>query len=275
MKNILFIHGSPRRGETFSAVQSFIDELRKKIEFKEEHLFLADEKLEFCRGCIACIQYGEEKCPINDNFIKIYKLMLNADAIVFTTPVYALQISSLLKQLFERLAFVFHRPCFHGKLTIPLVTQGLTGDKNVLKYIDTVVNIWGFKTVKGVALTTPPGFRSKKQKAIIDEEIKNGALRFHEAISLNEPKKVRLSSLMYFRFMRSMMSARSTMDDHFTQIMPRIFMYYKEKGWITSDFYYDVKLNIFQKIIGKYYDYAGKKFAEKKVKEKKNEESQV
>jgi len=274
MKNILFIHGSPRRGETFRVVQLFVDELKRFFEFKEEHLYLVDEKLEYCRGCLSCIQFGEEKCPIKDNLAKIYNQMLNADAIVFTSPVHALQVSGLFKNFVDRIAFAFHRPCFFGKHSISIVTQGILGYKGVLKYMDSIADFWGFKTVKGIAVTTPPGFRSEREKALIDEEIKKGALRFSEAINLSKPKKVRLSSLMQFRFTRSMISTRSMIDDYFNQMMPKKIMYYKEKGWITSDFYYDVKLSVFQKIVGRYFDHLGKKYAEKKLKERLKEERQ-
>lgn len=54
------------------------------VEF--EYLMLPDVGLEPCRGCFACFERGEERCPIRDD----------ADGVIFASPVYGLAGTAVL-----------------------------------------------------------------------------------------------------------------------------------------------------------------------------------
>ena len=72
-----------------------------------------------------------------------------SDGIVFATPNYAFHASATMKNFIDRLAYVFHRPSFFGKIFTCVVTQGVFGGSKALKYLETTGSNLGFVTVKG------------------------------------------------------------------------------------------------------------------------------
>jgi len=76
---ILAICGSPRKGNTYSVLNSIVKNY-PDIDFKI--LELSKIKFELCRGCYICVKRGEDKCPIKDDRDMIIKEMLDADGLV-------------------------------------------------------------------------------------------------------------------------------------------------------------------------------------------------
>ena len=58
--------------------------------------------------------------------------MLNADGLIFVSPVYAHQVTALMKNFIDRFAYVLHRPCFLDKAALIISTTELTGLEDVL-----------------------------------------------------------------------------------------------------------------------------------------------
>ena len=59
-----------------------------------------------------------------------------------------------MKNLMDRLAYVFHRPQFFGKTCTAIVTQGFLGGGRIVKYLlDSAINM-GFDVTKGSCLST-------------------------------------------------------------------------------------------------------------------------
>ena len=100
---ILAICGSPRRGNCYSVLDS-IKENYPTIDFKL--LMLNEVNLEQCRGCYVCFLLGEENCPLKDDRDMIIKEILDADGIVFASPVYNNHITALMKHFMDRLGFL-------------------------------------------------------------------------------------------------------------------------------------------------------------------------
>lgn len=67
---ILAICGSPRKGNTYSALKTIQDSF-PDIDF--ELLMLKDLHFELCKGCYACVLRGEEKCPTKDDMPADYE----------------------------------------------------------------------------------------------------------------------------------------------------------------------------------------------------------
>ncbi len=134
-------------------VKQFEHRLKELGDIDFEYVFLKDADLKECRGCGACLEKGEEFCPLKDEKTDIFQKMVYADRVIFASPVYSLQVTALLKNRLDRLAYVFHRPCFFHKTFMPIVTQGVYGVEGVLKYLDKVARFWGFKPCPGLGLT--------------------------------------------------------------------------------------------------------------------------
>jgi multimeric flavodoxin WrbA len=98
-----------------------------------EDLMLRDADLSQCTGCFVCIQKGEEHCPRKDDAPAIEQKMHDADGVIFSSPVYGMNVSGLMKVFVDRFSYIFHRPRFFEKKALLLTTTGALGHKDVLK----------------------------------------------------------------------------------------------------------------------------------------------
>jgi multimeric flavodoxin WrbA len=65
-----------------------------------EHLRLCDYRIEGCRECYGCSETG--RCATRDDYQAILDKMLDADRLVFATPVFFLTVSAQAKLLIDR-----------------------------------------------------------------------------------------------------------------------------------------------------------------------------
>lgn len=74
-----------------------------------EHISLKEKTIAFCRGCLACAKLGH--CVIDDDAVEIEQKVLNADVVVFSTPIYYYTVSGQLKTLLDRLNPLYPKDC--------------------------------------------------------------------------------------------------------------------------------------------------------------------
>lgn len=65
-----------------------------------EIIGLANKKINFCTGCMSCQSTG--RCFMRDDADLIEQKMLNADVLVFSTPIYYYEMSGQLKTMLDR-----------------------------------------------------------------------------------------------------------------------------------------------------------------------------
>ena len=101
-KKIVVITGSPRRnGNSFAMTDAFV----KAAEGKGHTITRFDaalNKVGGCRACETCFSTGKA-CSFDDDFNTIAPAILEADAIVFTTPVYWYSIPAQIKGVIDRI----------------------------------------------------------------------------------------------------------------------------------------------------------------------------
>lgn len=87
-----------------------------------ERLDARDLRISFCRSCGACFSTGA--CPLDDNddMPLVKRKMLEADILLFCSPVYAGSLSGVSKCVIDRLTYWTHRFELAGKPTAILVT---------------------------------------------------------------------------------------------------------------------------------------------------------
>jgi multimeric flavodoxin WrbA len=103
MANIILLNGSPReKGNT-----SYLSEVFKNKLIEYGHnvrvLFLKDYHIKPCQGCFWCYQGFPLECVQDDDMNSLYPLILNADVIVFSSPIYWFNYSAQLKLFVDRL----------------------------------------------------------------------------------------------------------------------------------------------------------------------------
>ena len=110
-KKIVVITGSPRKtGNSFAMTQAFIDAAKA-----EGHIITrfdaAFKKLGGCHACETCFKSGKA-CSFDDDFNELAPYILEADAVVFTTPVYWYSYPSQIKAVIDKL----YALCVGGKV---------------------------------------------------------------------------------------------------------------------------------------------------------------
>ncbi len=101
-KKIVVITGSPRKnGNSFAMTDAFI----KAAEAKGHTVTRFDAAMKTvggCHACETCFKTGKA-CSFDDDFNTIAPAILEADAVVFTTPVYWYSIPAQIKGVIDRL----------------------------------------------------------------------------------------------------------------------------------------------------------------------------
>ena len=100
--NIVVITGSPRKkGNSFAMTDAFIKEA-ERLGHKVERFDAAFMKLGGCHACMTCYKTGKA-CSFDDDFNIIAPAVLNADAVIYTMPVYWYSIPAQIKCVIDRI----------------------------------------------------------------------------------------------------------------------------------------------------------------------------
>lgn len=250
MKRVIVLIGSQRKKGTYDAVLKFGEYLTSHGGIEFETIFLHDYNLEFCTGCKLCFDKGEEYCPLKDDRDLLIEKINLSDGVIFASPNYAFHVSARMKNLFDRLAFIFHRPRFWGKACTSIVAQGIFGGGKIVKYLNSMGENLGFHTSRGCVLQTlEPTTEAMRRKN--DRKIKKAATAFYKALMRNTPPPS-IFRLMMFRISRT--KIRMMLKEEY-----RDFRYYQEHGWFESDYYYETSLGLFKNIMGCFFDFIGRK----------------
>jgi multimeric flavodoxin WrbA len=255
-KRIVALIGSPRKKETWTIVQQFEKLLRSKMEIDFEYVHLKACDLQQCRGCFLCLTKGEEYCPLKDDRELLVNKLLAADGVIFATPNYSLQVTAIMKNFLDRIAYTFHRPCFFHKPCMAIVTQGAIGANKILKYFADVATFTGFINIPGLALTTVSP-RTAADQALIDRKTGQAAHRFARALGGELSPHPSIVQVLAFRMVRAMY--RATPDDSLKDVR-----YYRDNGWFTAPYFYPVRLGAIRTILGGLVEKYGASFARKR-----------
>jgi multimeric flavodoxin WrbA len=225
---ILTIIGSPRKkGNSYQAACKLEEEMKKQGDYEFEYLFLKDTDLQDCRGCFNCISRGIEFCPLKDDRQMIQEKMHDADGLVMVSPVYVMTVTALLKNFIDRVAYLCHRPEYHGKKALVLCTTGGIGSKETLEYMEMITGAWGYKVAGKCGLTTPPwpateGLEKKNSKAL-----QKSVQKFDQSLKSMEQDrslKVSIKEYMGFRIFQ-------TISSNVKEYMPADYQFYQGKNY--------------------------------------------
>jgi len=233
---VLVIMGSPRKGNTYHAAERIREIMREKALVEWEYVMLRDLHLEQCRGCANCIVKGEEFCPVKDDIAGLTQKMHDADGVIFASPVYALQVTGLMKVFIDRHSYILHRPRFFGKKALILSTAGAVGVDDVMKYLDSVVHMWGFEVAcrAGILDESIPGSRQEEN----DRTLREAAEAFSAALRRESPSKPNFMDVVIFH------GLRATFDE-LAETFPADRAYWEQKGWMGKEarYFVDVPVN--------------------------------
>lgn len=241
---ILVIMGSPRRGNTFHACEELSEKMQKYCSADFEYLWLKDSDLQPCRGCLVCFTGGEDKCPIHDDAPEIERRMMEADGVVFASPVYGMNVTGYMKIFIDRFSYIFHRPRFFGKKAFMLATAGVIGHKDVLKYMASVARLWGFDVAGKAGLVTE-GRDTHSLKEKNSARLETAAREFSSALMSKKRKRPGFMDIVIFHAQKGTFS-------QIKEESPYDYEYWEGKGWLAPDAHYftDVPVNPFYVLVG-------------------------
>jgi multimeric flavodoxin WrbA len=92
---ILGISGSPVKNGNNEKTIDYLLEIFSKKKFRVEKIFLSQHKINPCLSCGACD--NQKNCSQQDEMIKLFPLLENADAVIVSSPTYFDGVSGQLK----------------------------------------------------------------------------------------------------------------------------------------------------------------------------------
>jgi len=232
--NTVIINGSPRKGNTYIATQIFKDEMTTCGDVTFTEFFLPQDLPEFCRGCFACLDKHEQKCPHSQYTLPILDEIVKADAIIFTTPVYALHETGAVKVFLDHYAFMFivhrARPEMFSKKAFVISTTAGAGTRAAIKTIITNLKYWGVNKIRSLGITmwaidfeTMP----RRRRAKYEGKLKKSARKFYREVASGKKHPPYLIQRFMIFFRRGMLKKETgiTADRQ----------YWEEQGWFKKN----------------------------------------
>ncbi len=101
MKKVLILSGSPRKGGNSDLLCDEFLRGAKEAGNDVEKIRVAEKKIGYCTGCYYC-QKSCGVCAVKDDMAELLQKMIDADVIVFASPVYFYSVNAQLKTVIDR-----------------------------------------------------------------------------------------------------------------------------------------------------------------------------
>jgi multimeric flavodoxin WrbA len=226
---ITIFHGSPRKGNTYRAAKIFMDGLSKCGDVHFSEFFLPEAIPVFCTGCSLCHSKTHEKCPYAQYTAPILEAIINADALIFTSPHYgACGMPGAMKNLLDHLDFlVFNvspkEEMFQKKAFV--ITTG-AGSAAAGKPIQTFLRHCGVNRVYsiGVRMFTDKWDKMPQKKQVkLENKLRRSASKFY----ITKKKHPYLSTVLYYHMTKFILK-RYVGEDNYP------YEYWREKGYFKK-----------------------------------------
>ncbi len=239
---IIAIIGSPRKkGNTYGVVEKIRLQLKKynnDIDF--EYIFLADQNIQLCKGCFACIARGADMCPLKDDRNAIEKKILDSDGVIVAAPSYVMGVPGIMKNFLDRFAFACHRPLFFDKAFLAVTTVGgIKGMKQALEQL--AILSAGAKSIIKLGITTPPITMAGLHKKA-DKRIHKASGAFMIALQKQQRKLPGIADWAWYHSFKTLSSYES-----YQKVCPADFSYYQDK----NEYFYNLNGHPVKRTIGK------------------------
>lgn len=146
---LVMVHGSNHRGNTWHFADLFREVLARRCPLETQEFFLPRDMPELCLGCFSCFVNGEHTCPHAAKVAPIAEATAEADLVVLTSPVYALDVSGSMKTMLDHLCYrwIVHRPDprMFGKIGLTVSTTAGAGLGGATKAMRNSLRFWGVR----------------------------------------------------------------------------------------------------------------------------------
>lgn len=144
-------------------VRESLMNLGNEVEIME----LSKYKIDMCKGCCNCFKTG--KCIINDDINMIRKKLIATDHIILVSPVYAHNVTGLLKNFIDRTSNWLHILGLLGKTSSTIVVSSSNGNIYVADYLKKTLEFYGTVYIGNLNITVdaPKMFDDKEMLTLI------------------------------------------------------------------------------------------------------------
>lgn len=151
-KKVVVVSTSLRTNSNSELLAKSFVEGAKEAGNEVEYISLKNKDIRFCIGCLACQKIGH--CVIKDDVADIMNSVLEADVVVWATPIYYYEMSGQMKTLIDRLNPMYSKDYKFRDIYL-LATAAEEGDE-VFEKVITGLNGWidcfEKTTIKGTIL---------------------------------------------------------------------------------------------------------------------------
>lgn len=207
----------------------------KGTEVLVERITPAHLDIKMCLGCRACFNKGETFCPLKDDLLSVKEKMMEADGIIFGSPVYVEDVNGVMKNLIDRLAFNSHRPGFAGKVAFLYVTSGAGTSNHSVRTMKTALGSWGFYIVGSRRFRAGGSTAKEELEKKYGRYIKKSARQLFDAIYTNRSSKPTFFSLIAFTVQQTSWM-RDGIDKNSID-----YKYWHDNGWLDKSRWYYFK----------------------------------
>jgi len=240
MKKILVIFGSHnKKGAGSKTVEIFKSKLAS-TEYSFETVFLSDYEINSCRGCTVC--FKKKECIIKDDVTSIVEKMKSSDGIIFVTPIYAMNISGLLKTFIDRISYMLHKPALYEKHSYIIITTDVGGFKPISAYMRYLMNAFGIYNTGYTGVIAKFIKKDENYQNQISDAMTVEVEKFKNLLNRGENYKPKFTQILRFNLWKTSAIMKKN-------IYPGDYKYWEENGWLDKDYYYPIKINIIQKIL--------------------------
>ena len=137
-KKVIVVSTSLRTNSNSELLAKSFVEGAKEAGNEVEYISLKNKDIRFCIGCLACQKTGH--CVIKDDVADIMNRVINADVVVWATPIYYYEMSGQMKTSIDRLNPMYSKD-YKFRDVYLLATAAEEGDEVFEKAI-TGLNGW-------------------------------------------------------------------------------------------------------------------------------------
>ncbi len=203
--NIVILHGSMRKGNTYKLTQEVASILLKREDVSIREFSVSELELPFCESCHACFSAGEEFCPHREIMTPVAEAIESCDGLIISGVVYSLHLNAAMKNLIDHLSYYFHRPRLFSKKALVITTTAGAAERRIATYLKSVLGHWGVGYIKSLSckIQTSPFSLNEKQLA----KLRAAANAFYAAVSQNKTTPPTFESVAVHNAFRGMSSA--------------------------------------------------------------------
>jgi multimeric flavodoxin WrbA len=230
---ITVINGNMRHGSTWHCMDTIVQALSKYDNTEVTEFFLPKDMPHFCNGCFSCFYNGEGTCPHASSVSPIAAAILEADLVILTSSVYALDVTGQMKALLDHLCYMWisHRPNpkMFRKIGLTVTTTAGMGLNHTAKTLRNTLNYWCVQktfSFKSRVSAMKWSDVSEKTRAKIGKNADRLAKRIAKAV-INTKK---LPNPLFRSFMFKAMSGAQKKNDW----NPTDRKHWEENGWLTG-----------------------------------------